>query len=263
MPAARSAAGAAAPAPVNPRKAQKSVLAESNVREVLAALGDSTAAHRALAGRVPSLKAAHEPEPAKPGESARIFAVQLVWSEEPLDLTKIVMLPVFRQYTLYKVQGRREGRRCHALRLGFFVNAEAAKQVAYAARSEFASVSVVAVTAKEQARVGVRGAEPAGTREPRPQPVARQPIAKAMLTAPARPGVQPARRSSGPPAARSEPSIDRLDTLEAALEILGGRDAAPVELEPDPAIPTHSDDMRWTTPFSRLLGRLADRIKRF
>ncbi len=64
--------------------------------------------------------------------------------------------PFFGAYTLYTVEGSREGRRWFGLRLGFFSDANSAKQVAQYVRSEFSSVAVVPVSLKE--RDGASGA---------------------------------------------------------------------------------------------------------
>jgi hypothetical protein len=84
------------------------------------------------------------------------FAVQLHWSVQPIDLARVPPLAIFGAYTLYTVEGSREGRRWYGLRLGFFSDANSAKQVAQYVRSEFATVAVVPVSLKE--RDGASGA---------------------------------------------------------------------------------------------------------
>jgi len=80
------------------------------------------------------------------------FAVQLQWSVQPVQLDKVPPLAIFSAYTLYSVEGSREGRKWYGLRLGFFNDAISAKQVAYYVRSEFASVAVVPVSPRERDR---------------------------------------------------------------------------------------------------------------
>ena len=80
------------------------------------------------------------------------FAVQLQWSVQPVELDKVPPLAIFSAYTLYTVEGSREGRKWYGLRLGFFSDAISAKQVAHYVRSEFASVAVVPVSPQEKAR---------------------------------------------------------------------------------------------------------------
>jgi hypothetical protein len=84
------------------------------------------------------------------------FSIQLQWSVQPIDLGKVPSLAIFGAYTLYTVEGSREGRRWFGLRLGFFSDANSAKQVAQYVRSEFSSVAVVPVSLKE--RDGASGA---------------------------------------------------------------------------------------------------------
>ncbi|HTT02311.1 MAG TPA: hypothetical protein VMG11_09530 [Steroidobacteraceae bacterium] len=85
-------------------------------------------------------------------DSAVSFAVQLDWSVQPIDVRKVPPLAIFSAYTLYSVEGSREGRRWYGLRLGFFSDAISAKQVAHYVRSEFTSVAVVPVSPKERNR---------------------------------------------------------------------------------------------------------------
>jgi hypothetical protein len=80
------------------------------------------------------------------------FAVQLQWAVQPVELDKVPPLAIFSAYTLYTVEGSREGRKWYGLRLGFFSDAISAKQVAYYVRSEFASVAVVPVSPQEKVR---------------------------------------------------------------------------------------------------------------
>src|SRR6185312_9312283 len=82
------------------------------------------------------------------------FAVQLYWSVQPVELSKVPPLAIFSAYTLYTVEGSREGRKWYGLRLGFFSDAISAKQVAYYVRSEFTSVAVVPVSPQEKVRAG-------------------------------------------------------------------------------------------------------------
>jgi len=80
------------------------------------------------------------------------FAVQLKFSVQPIELSEVPPLAIFSAYTLYTVEGSREGRKWFGLRLGFFTDAISAKQVAYYVRSEFASVAVVPVSPQERTR---------------------------------------------------------------------------------------------------------------
>jgi hypothetical protein len=94
------------------------------------------------------------------------FSVQLQWSVQPIDLARVPSLAIFGAYTLYTVEGSREGRRWYGLRLGFFSDANSAKQVAQYVRSDFSTVAVVPVSLKE--RDGASGASGGATAPQRP-----------------------------------------------------------------------------------------------
>ena len=192
------------PAPVAEKTlAAGRVFGDSNVREVLQALGDASATGetRLMRSPPPPREAAapaakeslsdtqvlkllevrrtdtSEPQPAaeapqgsipmlKPDDTGTrealktavvtnapvLFAVQLQWSVQAVELEKVPPLAIFSAYTLYTVEGSRDGRKWYGLRLGFFSDAISAKQVAHYVRSEFAAVAVVPVSAQERAR---------------------------------------------------------------------------------------------------------------
>ena len=100
------------------------------------------------------------PAAAPPRAEPALFAVQLLWSVQAIDMTAVPQLAIFSAYTLYGAEGNRDGRRWYGLRLGFFTDAVSAKQVAQYVRSEFNSVSVVPVTVRERARAGAATAKP-------------------------------------------------------------------------------------------------------
>jgi hypothetical protein len=178
----------------------KPVFEDSNVREVLKALGDASATGETRLMRAPPPR--RESAPANPSLSdtqvlklletrraqessagpvelddsgipllkpddtgtrqalkeavvtntAVSFAVQLQWSVQQVELDKVPPLAIFSAYTLYTVEGSRDGRKWYGLRLGFFSDAISAKQVAYYVRSEFTSVAVVPVSPQERTR---------------------------------------------------------------------------------------------------------------
>lgn len=80
------------------------------------------------------------------------FVVQLCRSSEPIELGSVPSLDIFRAYTLYLAEGAFEGIPWYALRMGFFGDADSAKQVAYYARTSFASVAVVPINDDERTR---------------------------------------------------------------------------------------------------------------
>ena len=212
-PRAQHSAGAAKPAAATPpavpapgtTPGASAVFGNSNVREVLKALGDASATGETRLMRTPppprapaappakealsdtqvlKLLEVRRPEGAEPQTQAQddpvhgaipllkpddtgtrealkeavasnaavLFAVQLQWSVQAVELDKVPPLAIFSAYTLYTVEGSRDGRKWYGLRLGFFSDAISAKQVAHYVRSEFASVAVVPVSAQEKSR---------------------------------------------------------------------------------------------------------------
>jgi hypothetical protein len=85
------------------------------------------------------------------------FAVQLQWSVQPIDIRTLSPHPLFRAYSLYVAEGRRAERTWFFIRLGFFSDAMAAKQVADYLRGDFASAAVVPVSPQEQQQVTQKG----------------------------------------------------------------------------------------------------------
>jgi hypothetical protein len=80
------------------------------------------------------------------------FAVQLQWSAQRIDLSRVPSLPVFKAYTLYATESRRQEGSRHFLRLGFFGDPNSAKQFATQVRANFSSAAVVPVTEQEVTR---------------------------------------------------------------------------------------------------------------
>jgi len=85
------------------------------------------------------------------------FALQLQWSVEPIVRSRVPSLAIFKGYTLYSVESRREGRSRYFLRMGFFGDPVSAKQVAAQVRSNFASAAVVPVDEQEVTRAREAG----------------------------------------------------------------------------------------------------------
>lgn len=100
------------------------------------------------------------PPPTAPRAEPTLFAVQLLWSVQPINMSQIPQLAIFSAYTLYGAEGNRDGRRWYGLRLGFFTDAVSAKQVAQYVRSEFTSVSVVPVSVRERGRASAATSKP-------------------------------------------------------------------------------------------------------
>jgi hypothetical protein len=317
-----------------------SAFADSNVREVLAALDDSseTGQTRMMpAPQIPRVEATDDSsltdtqvlryletrrEDGRSGEDAPdasisllkpddtgtrralkdavtqnapvSFAVQLQWAVQPVELDKVPPLAIFSAYTLYTVEGSREGRKWYGLRLGFFSDAISAKQVAYYVRSEFASVAVVPVSPQEKDRATEEDSKKANAgmsfpRKTRSGPVdefklidsddrpgSSAPAARSAAkpaTAPAAPAARSAPQSA--PAKRNPPkSGGRVgarerrgpQTLEETLEILGAGelevDNGRGETLNDTGVRHLRVEVQKNTPFSRLLERLSERTKK-
>ena len=334
-------------APVVARPAKpggKPVFEDSNVREVLRALGDAGATGETRLMRAPPLPRApanpalsdtqvlkmletrrSEESDAGPAEvddsgipllkpddtgtrlalkdaivsnAAVSFAVQLQWSVQPVELDKVPPLAIFSAYTLYTVEGSRDGRKWYGLRLGFFSDAISAKQVAYYVRSEFASVAVVPVSPQEKSRATEQDAAaalaaPTATRaDPMDEfklidddDAPRLPIAPTASGTPSRLAAAaaaqlPPKASPGGPAAkpaipgrprprptRGTPRDTRgPQTLEETLEILGASqltiDSGRGENINDSGVRHLRVEVQKNSPFSKLLERLSERLKK-
>ena len=220
------------------------------------------------------------------------FAVQLQWSVQPVELDKVPPLAIFSAYTLYSVEGSREGRKWYGLRLGFFNDAISAKQVAYYVRSEFNSVAVVPVSPQERERATEDNQRFTGVGAPRKRPAsadnefklidseeaprlapaaaARAPAAPATAAPPAAapqpaPAARAARKSGGggKVGARERRTPQ---TLEETLEILGANelaiDSGSGESLNDTGVRHLRVEVQKNTPFSRLLERLSERVRK-
>jgi hypothetical protein len=227
--------------------------------------------------------------------TAVAFAVQLQWSVQPVELDKVPPLAIFSAYTLYTVEGSRDGRRWYGLRLGFFSDAISAKQVAYYVRSEFASVAVLPVSPQEKARATDQDMAAARTAAApaRPDPMdefkliddtpalpvpAGPPVAAAKGAeqpgAPARPKVAvgrtlpqpPGKPRPRPPAKVAAREQRGPQTLEETLEILGASelsiDTGNGETLNESGVRHLRVEMQKNSPFARLLERLSDKLKK-
>jgi hypothetical protein len=228
------------------------------------------------------------------------FAVQLQWAVQPVELEKVPPLAIFSAYTLYTVEGSREGRKWYGLRLGFFSDAISAKQVAYYVRSEFASVAVVPVSPQEKDRASDEDSKKANSsmafpRKTRSGPVDEfklidsedeaKPGAGAAKTSAARPTGKPTAAAPAAAAARTAPQPATAkralakgggrvgarerrgpQTLEETLEILGAGelevDNGNGETLNDTGVRHLRVEVQKNTPFSRLLERLSERTKK-
>ena len=210
------------------------------------------------------------------------FAVQLQWSVQPVELGNVPPLAIFSAYTLYTVEGSRDGRKWYGLRLGFFSDAISAKQVAYYVRSEFASVAVVPVSPQERTRASAGDKKAALVSIPkrRQEQVeefklldmdesgrersVQKPVQPAGATA-SRP-IPSARRNARSGAKVGAREKRAPQTLEETLEILGASeleiDNGRGETLNDTGVRHLRVQVQKNTPFTRLLERLSDRIRK-
>lgn len=204
-------APAARVAPVMPVAKLAAPVPEAPGPEAPAPRPLARAAGKAAAAAV---QAAARTEPA-------LFAVQLLWSVQAIDMTQVSQLAIFSAYTLYGAEGNRDGRRWYGLRLGFFTDAVSAKQVAQYVRSEFNSVSVVPVTERERNRAS------AATARPLPAPAQETPAGPELNfidevpTDTAASGSQPAVSMPGSPTAASKAASRDSPAAKAAAAAVG------------------------------------------
>jgi hypothetical protein len=231
------------------------------------------------------LRVLETPAPAPRAEVAG-YAVQLMWSVQPIDMGAVPQLAIFSAYTLYGAAGNRDGRRWYGLRLGFFTDAVSARQVANYVRSEFAAVSIVPVSARERERaLAAAQRAPLPDAEPSPKKVAVNIASSgefrlldeqaAPKTPPAAPPPRPARGAPGkraklrnPPAAAAAPQKRRPPlSLEETLEILGASELKLQDGRDDPLNDTGVRHLgveamkgRGGSRFSKLMERLSERF---
>ena len=210
------------------------------------------------------------------------FAVQLQWAVQPVELDKVPPLAIFSAYTLYTVEGSREGRKWYGLRLGFFSDAISAKQVAYYVRSEFTSVAVVPVSPAEKVRASdaeTKAATGAFQRKHVEQKVEEfklfdedkdvisEPQPKAAQPQGARPAARGAPARKNKPLGRVRAKEQRSSkTLEETLEILGASDLeidnGRGEVLNDTGVRHLRVEVQKNTPFAKLLDRLSERVRK-
>jgi hypothetical protein len=267
----------------------------TTVRQPQLPSGDDTAATRLMS--VPAMSAAAAAKSAagaRPHDEKTAYAVQLLWSVQPIDIAQIPQLAIFSAYTLYGAEGNRDGRRWYGVRLGFFTDAVSAKQVAHYVRSDFSTVSVVPVTARERERAKIAVARPEAMPVSAVPAAPSAPVAAAAAATTARefqfiedkpqtPVARPAgavdgaaaRSTRGAPGKRAKLRAGRqvngrakskAMTLEETLEILG---AGSLQIEDSRRPLINEDAPRGgateqakgkSSRFGRLLERLSERL---
>ena len=288
-----SVPSAAAPrATARPAHAPPRALSDTQVMQILEARHPEEPAHAATAdasgGGIPMLRpddsgTRRALKEAVRDNAAVSFAVQLQWSVESMALEKVPPLAIFSAYTLYTVEGNRDGRKWYGLRLGFFSDANAAKQVAQYVRSDFSSVAVVPVSPQERGRASSadRKASVVSFAEVQPVP---QPEEIKLLDDPTvavpRAAVTPAGDAKTVSAAAraaatrskslrgKERTAQRKSpySLEETLEILGAGsleiDNGRGELMNESGVRHLKVEVRKNSPFQRLVARLTERVRK-
>jgi hypothetical protein len=190
VPSKPVATTASAPAPVAAAAnvAPLNDLSETAALRVLESTADTASASTVRQPALPTtddVAARKSASSTKPRDEKTAFAVQLLWSVQPIDIAQIPQLAIFSAYTLYGAEGNRDGRRWYGVRLGFFTDAVSAKQVAHYVRSDFSTVSVVPVTVRERERAKLAATRPDAT------PVAAAPAPSPAPAEPAKPAAGP------------------------------------------------------------------------
>jgi hypothetical protein len=274
----------------NAAQAQQS-LSDTEVMQILEARRTEEPARGAAAdapGGIPMLRpddsgtrrALHE---AVQDNAAVSFAVQLQWSSQPMALDKVPALAIFSAYTLYTVEGSREGRKWYGLRLGFFSDATEAKQVAHYVRSDFASVAVVPVSPQERGRAASADQKSSAMAFAEVPPTTQPPEIKLlddeMPAAPRSPPTRAQAAKTGSAAARAAASRSKKlrsqertapakgpYSLEETLEILGAGslelDNGRGELINKSRVRHLKVELRKDSPFQRLVARLTERVRK-
>jgi hypothetical protein len=265
-------------------------LSDTQVMQILETRGAETSARApsaAAAGGIPVLhpddsdtrRALRE---AVQDNAAVSFAVQLQWSAESMAFDKVPPLAIFSAYTLYTVEGNRDGRKWYGLRLGFFSDANAAKQVAQYVRSDFSSVAVVPVSPRERERAASADSSAPTTSFAEIQHAPQfeeikllddESVAAPILTAPvagAKVGSAAARAAAT--RSRTLRSKERSAqgkgpySLEETLEILGAGsleiDNGRGEIINESGVRHIKVEVRKNSPFQRLLMRLTERVRK-
>jgi len=212
------------------------------------------------------------------------FAVQLQWSVEAMALDKVPPLAIFSAYTLYTVEGNRDGRKWYGLRLGFFNDATAAKQVAQYVRSDFAAVAVVPVSPQERGRASCADHKTSAVSfaeiQPATPPEEIKLLDDANVAAPRIPTPPTGGAKTGSPAARAAATRSKAlrskertaqrkgpHSLEETLEILGAGsleiDNGRGELINESGVRhLKVEVVRKNSPFQRLVARLTERVRK-
>jgi hypothetical protein len=188
---------AAPAAPPKPQLAKPAPVA-APVSATKAAAGAPRAARMGLP---PLKKAPSAPATAQPPKSPAAvppvlpvamqrYAVQLIWSKEPIDLSKIPNIGIFAGYLLYAVETEPGRQRMFGVRLGFYDDALSARLVALYVRPTFKGV-VVPVSEREVASASKATIRPSASRPARGRVTQRDTWPHAAVSVPFAPAAVP------------------------------------------------------------------------
>ena len=164
-PAVPGAAAQPKPSPARPMPAAARVAAVAPVRPALGAASSTLPRKAAQRAPAQSSKSSAAVPPVLPVAAQR-YAVQLIWSKEPIDLSKIPNIGIFAGYLLYAVETEPGRQRMFGVRLGFYDDALSARLVALYVRPTFKGV-VVPVSEREVASASKATIRPSAARPAR------------------------------------------------------------------------------------------------
>lgn len=170
-PAASAAPVAPAPRPaaaVKPAPVAAAAPAPTRIAPVLPFVPLPRVTPAPAAAPTPQAAAPQAPAPEPPvlPVGAQRYAVQLIWSKEPIDLGKIPNIGIFAGYLLYAVETEPGRQRMYGVRLGFYDDALSARLVALYVRPAFKGV-VVPVSEREVASASRASIRPSAARPTR------------------------------------------------------------------------------------------------
>jgi hypothetical protein len=183
----------------------------------------------------------------------RYFAVELVCGPHPMEIEDVAPLPILDRYTIYTVEGLRSGERWYGVRVGFFSDVAAARQLADEVASEFASVAVVPISAHEK--------RAASGEESLAERVSSAGEGLERAWAPSSEELELVAQGSDAQAAADPEASGEHVTLEESLELLGGTGDYPEDFVYPPGARRRLPRLPKSLPFLGLLERLGARIK--
>ncbi len=149
-PAAKPAAAKAAP----PKPAQPAAAAPRPSAPVPSSVNKPAMPAAPSAGRVEldSTQTIRALTSAEMNDDEKWFSIQLVVSEQPVNLDAMPHLDIFEAYRVYSIANAGSGKIVYSLRLGFFREEVSAEAVAGYLKTFFASPSVMRISTAEQLR---------------------------------------------------------------------------------------------------------------